>query len=354
MAIGYWGQNYWHVNYWDEDYWSETGTASGDYWNDDYWNVNYWDINYWLEFNDGDVTQRTTPAIPLSVQIPTVEISLNIEPGTESLPLVAFQADANLDIDPPITAPNLPLNAFNPSLGFAGYQLGDIDTRWVPDSTISLTFGVNVSVPSLSFAPMTHTVEADGGINVGVSVESLSLNTLVTNARLDIEVQPLPPGVPLASFDTTAGVGIVIPATQPGLSFTTGVQAVEGIPDNANIFATLPQLPLAAFGATIVATIEDGVPDSTFGDYGGLILNGDAVPFPSNYEICERTGFRVLPGQLRKEWNNTMVRAKSFEARHPQDFVRARAEKLEGSIRPEQTDRFIGIDVPEVTIEDLK
>ena len=38
--------------------------------------------------------------------------------------------------------------------------------------------------------------------------------------------------------------------------------------------------------------------------------------------ICDRTGFAIYSSDARKEWNGLLVRSKSFEARHPQDFVR--------------------------------
>ena len=70
--------------------------------------------------------------------------------------------------------------------------------------------------------------------------------------------------------------------------------------------------------------------------------NSDATTsVPNHYEICDRTGFRVRPGTLVKEWNGLMVRPESYEARHPQDFVRSRSDKQTGSVRPEQSDRFI-------------
>lgn len=61
----------------------------------------------------------------------------------------------------------------------------------------------------------------------------------------------------------------------------------------------------------------------------------------SNYEICDRTGFKVPRGTLKREWNGAMVRPQSWEARHPQDFVRGRPEHQKGSPRPEQPDTFI-------------
>lgn len=65
---------------------------------------------------------------------------------------------------------------------------------------------------------------------------------------------------------------------------------------------------------------------------------------PSNYEICDRTGFKLPVGTLVKEWTGAMVRPESWEPRHPQDFVRGRPEKAGGSPRPEPTDTFIADD----------
>lgn len=72
--------------------------------------------------------------------------------------------------------------------------------------------------------------------------------------------------------------------------------------------------------------------------------NANAVAIPSNYEICDRTGFKVQAGGLVNEWNGAMVRRQSWESRHPQDFVRARTEKQNGSPRPEQAVNYIADD----------
>ncbi len=78
---------------------------------------------------------------------------------------------------------------------------------------------------------------------------------------------------------------------------------------------------------------------------GTPITNSNAQPHPSSYTICMRSGFRVKANELREEWNGTLVRAESYENRHPQDMVRARAELLTGSIRPESDDVFITTDI---------
>lgn len=62
---------------------------------------------------------------------------------------------------------------------------------------------------------------------------------------------------------------------------------------------------------------------------------------PSNYLICDRTGFKIPVSEgLREEWNGLKVRRESWEPRHPQDFVRGVDENQKGSPRPEGADSF--------------
>lgn len=60
------------------------------------------------------------------------------------------------------------------------------------------------------------------------------------------------------------------------------------------------------------------------------------------YRICDRTGFKVRASRTQKEWTGLLVRSKSWERRHPQDFVRgARDNQVVPEPRPRQTDLFI-------------
>lgn len=78
------------------------------------------------------------------------------------------------------------------------------------------------------------------------------------------------------------------------------------------------------------------------GDDAG-ITNDTAGQGETNNLICDRTGFRVSVREgLKREWNGRMVRAASWEARHPLDYIRARTtERSKGSPRPESDDVFI-------------
>lgn len=98
---------------------------------------------------------------------------------------------------------------------------------------------------------------------------------------------------------------------------------------------------------------DDTKPSGTFGDYGALITNSDATTsVPSNYLICDRSGFRASFSEgLVTEWNGRMVLRRFSEGRHPQDFVRAVTETNRSSPRPEQADTFLSTN--EVSASDL-
>ena len=82
------------------------------------------------------------------------------------------------------------------------------------------------------------------------------------------------------------------------------------------------------------------VPSSTF--QVDEITNSSATEVASVYCACQRTNFRIKVSEgLISEWDNTLVRPESYTRRHPQQFVRVRAEELEGAERPEPEDQFI-------------
>ena len=71
------------------------------------------------------------------------------------------------------------------------------------------------------------------------------------------------------------------------------------------------------------------------------------------YRCCERCGFKRRHYDTRKEWTGLYVCADTcFEVRHPQDFVRGRADRQSvPDPRPEYTGAQIPIDVTNVTID---
>ena len=64
---------------------------------------------------------------------------------------------------------------------------------------------------------------------------------------------------------------------------------------------------------------------------------------PGDYNvICDRCGAKVKASQTAKEWNGLRVCRRHWEPRHPQDFVRGRADRQAvPDARPEGTDMFL-------------
>ena len=79
------------------------------------------------------------------------------------------------------------------------------------------------------------------------------------------------------------------------------------------------------------------------GGDGTPITNAQATAdVPTNYEICSRSSFRQYPGELVRDGYGELVRKKSMDERHPQDFVRSRGgDRQRGSVSPEGDDTFI-------------
>ena len=92
---------------------------------------------------------------------------------------------------------------------------------------------------------------------------------------------------------------------------------------------------------TITASTETGTP----------IVNADSTTnVATNYEQCDRSGFRVMPGELVRNWDGVYTRSKSYDPKHPQLLIRSVADKIKGSIRPEPDNNFLTEDV---TADDL-
>lgn len=91
------------------------------------------------------------------------------------------------------------------------------------------------------------------------------------------------------------------------------------------------------------------------GTDGTAITNPTATPTPSNYEICQRTGFRVEAGKLVREWTGHYVLPGVWEPRHPVELQRLQAhEKPHPWGNPEPDDAFVEDEYPNgVSVNDL-
>lgn len=94
---------------------------------------------------------------------------------------------------------------------------------------------------------------------------------------------------------------------------------------------------------------DDEVPEGTFGSYAET--NSNAKAYPSKYEICDQSGFKVPVGTLTKQWDGAMVMKRFRDERNEQDFLRPRAERSRNIQRsPEPEVQYI---TSEVTASDL-
>ena len=117
---------------------------------------------------------------------------------------------------------------------------------------------------------------------------------------------------------------------------------------NETITCIIPATALTAGNAltatptfTITATLA----------ISSAIVNADSTTdVPTNYEQCDRSGFRQYPHTLLRNWDGVYTRSKSYDAKHPQLLVSSVSEKLKGSIRPEADDNFL---TEEVSADDL-
>lgn len=58
--------------------------------------------------------------------------------------------------------------------------------------------------------------------------------------------------------------------------------------------------------------------------------------------ICDRSGRKIKASEARREWTGAIVHYSEFEERHPQDFVRGRADRQAVPFaRPEPDDEFV-------------
>ena len=63
--------------------------------------------------------------------------------------------------------------------------------------------------------------------------------------------------------------------------------------------------------------------------------------------VCARCGFEYKASELRKTWDGFFCCEKCWEPRHPQDFVRARPDRMDVPWTQKPPDQFIAIcDLP--------
>jgi len=128
--------------------------------------------------------------------------------------------------------------------------------------------------------------------------------------------------------------------TSTMVSITLPAFSAYAIDSNETITVTVPASALDGTTA-LTATPTFAVTAAT--DTGTAIINSQSTrDVQSNYELDDRTGFRLYPQEGRKDGYGQITRRKSGDDIHPQDRVRSRGgESQRGSVSPEQDDTFL-------------
>jgi hypothetical protein len=352
----YWHSRYWPERYWALSYWQQasyTGsvaptldnvTASflasgntGSYWSNQYWGTQYWASGYWKTGTPGNASgsisatleNATSQIVGATTWTEYVDISVNVGLAWQ---ITAYEAYTGTIAVTLADATSAATGAVLPPDSVSGF----VNAR--TDDAVSAIEGTHV-------APANRT----GAVVAALSDTTASLVGVASDTGASTGTISTTLGDALSAFtgtttipEITGSIAVTLDDFQPTL---TGF-VLEGYADVGYIQVSLDDLVSSFLGTTLNLPIEPIV------DLGVPIENSNAIEIPSNYEICDRTGFKVLAGSLVKQWDGTMVRQRSWESRHPQDFVRGRAERHKGSPRPEQSDVFIEDDAP-VTAEDL-
>ena len=118
---------------------------------------------------------------------------------------------------------------------------------------------------------------------------------------------------------------------------------------NETITCTIPAAAQSDSSA-ITATPTFDVNAATLS--GTAIVNTNTSDVKSQYEISDRSGFKVWPGDLVKDGHieGMMVTKKEHDGRHPQEHVRSVRDRQYGPVSPEISDVFIST---AITSDDL-
>jgi len=181
---------------------------------------------------------------------------------------------------------------------------------------------------------------------VGITV-AVGVGTLVTDETLTVSVHEThSPGAGAAIFSGLAPSAEIDHnrATGLGSAVFAGYAPTIDV-GGGNSVAQPGQDSLVLAGNAVAINVANS---------GTAIVNPTAtVGYTDNTVYCQRTNFRIKSKDLVEEWNGRRVRDDSYDPKHPQLGVTSRSDAQRGSVRPEQEDRFIGEDVPEVEAGDL-
>lgn len=334
---GYWSTPYWAGQYWNQ-YWKvgTPGADTGAYWSTQYWHQ-YWANGYWKTGTPGSATgtiSATLDAVTSQIVGATtwteyVDLSINVSLAWQ---ITAYDAYAGTIAATLANATSAATGTVLPPDSVSGFVNSRTDDA---TAAISGTHVAPANRTGIVAAALADTTAALVGVASAAGASTGTVSASLGDALSTFTGATTIPEI-------TGSLAVTLDNLQPAI---TGF-VLSGYADVGYIQVSLENIEAAYLGTIVNLPIEPIV------DLGVPIENSNAIEIPSNYEICDRTGFKVIAGSLVKQWDGTMVRQRSWEARHPQDFVRGRAEKPRASVRPESPDVFVEDDEP-VTAEDL-
>jgi len=175
-----------------------------------------------------------------------------------------------------------------------------------------------------------------------VSTGSLSIDPQGTTRLLNHIASPATATITISSDVVTVAVD------QTELPSLADV-VITGQPVTVVIAGDFTSKPLLGTMALLGQSIAEVRIDA----WGTRVENDDATTdVPNQYEQCDLTGFRQLPGSMKLTWNKYAVRKKSYDERHPATMQQSgHTDRWKGAQKPEQDDRFL--EDNEVTADDL-
>ena len=275
---------------------------------------------------DSPTVKPGTGEIDLNGLIPSAEIDHIREMGADALVLDGLIPDAQNSGDAPTVKPDagaLDLNGLAPSAEIDHYRaIAAEDTlilQGLAPTALVNHIAVIASEDTLQLTGLAPSVLSPVTIEPGLG--ALALNGLLPSAEITHNRAVGAASALLGGLLPTVGVGATSPVATP----SAGALALSGL-----------------------------LPGSDIANSGTAIVNPTAtVGYTDQTTYCQRTNFRIKPRDLVTEWDGRRVRADSYDTKHPQLSVTSVPDKQKGSKRPEQEDRFIGDDIPEVEAEDL-
>ena len=297
-----------------------------------------------LTGNAPEISRLANPSIDsltFSGEQPTALVTLLTQPGKDSLVISGkTPTRGGLFVDVRVGSMHmgnvgLLIRGITPTATVSGGGDLTIDDGLAPD-TLVLTGNAPTRLVEETVTPSLDALIISGqtpvrlvGKSVAPTIDTLVITETTPTLAGAYYRSPALDALTLSGKTPTSTLTITIEVGGDTLTFSSEAPTPE--------FTNKTALPaIDALNLTGLA------PSNNIANSGTAIVNANATTdVPNNYEQCDFSGFRQLPGSLKMTWNRHAVRRKSWDERHPQLNIRSVPERQRGPKRPEQNDNFI-------------